>query len=113
MLKPVYVSTNGEDGYVSLEVNPKLAYDAEQTISEAIRLFETVNRPNLMIKVPATPAGLPAITELIGRGVNVNVTLIFGLQNYKAVSDAYIAGLEKLAQSGPSSPAKSPLRVVG
>jgi transaldolase len=102
VLKPVYESTNGKDGYVSLEVNPKLADDTGKTIVEARRLFETVGRPNLMIKVPATPAGLPAITELIASGVNVNVTLIFGLENYKAVADAYIAGLEKLAHEGPS-----------
>ena len=76
--------------------------DTEKTISEAKRLFETVNPPNLMIKVPATAAGIPAITELIASGVNVNVTLIFGLENYKAVAEAYIAGLEKLAQNQPS-----------
>jgi transaldolase len=102
VLKPVYESSNGKDGYVSLEVSPKLADDTDRTIVEARRLFETVSRPNLMIKVPATPAGIPAITELIASGVNVNVTLIFGLENYKAVADAYIAGLEKLAQKGPS-----------
>ena len=90
------------DGYVSLEVSPHLADETEKTISEAKRLFETVSRPNLMIKVPATPAGIPAITELIGSGVNVNVTLIFGLENYKKVAEAYIAGLEKLSQSGPT-----------
>ena len=102
VLRPVYDSTNAIDGYVSLEVSPHLAEDTEQTISEAKRLFETINRPNLMIKVPATPAGIPAITALIGSGVNVNVTLIFGLQNYKNVARAYIEGLEKLAQNGPT-----------
>ncbi|MGD8765046.1 MAG: transaldolase [Desulfobacteraceae bacterium] len=102
VLKPVYEATNGKDGYVSLEISPKLADDTDKTIVEARRLFETVNRPNLMIKVPATPAGIPAVTELIACGVNVNVTLIFGLENYKAVADAYIAGLEKLTQEGPS-----------
>jgi transaldolase len=105
VLRTVYDATDAFDGYVSLEVSPHLADDTEQTISEARRLFETVNRPNLMIKVPATPAGIPAITELIGAGVNVNVTLIFGLENYKNVAGAYIAGLEKLAHSGP--PVKS------
>ena len=100
VLRPVYDSTEAIDGYVSLEVSPHLADDTGQTISEAKRLFETVNRPNLMIKVPATPAGIPAITELIGSGVNVNVTLIFGLENYKSVSGAYIEGLEKLSQNG-------------
>jgi len=102
VLRPVYDSTDAIDGYVSLEVSPHLADDTAQTISEAKRLFETVNRPNLMIKVPATPAGIPAITELIGCGVNVNVTLIFGLENYKDVAEAYIVGLEKLAQNGPT-----------
>ena len=102
VLRPVYESSGGKDGYVSLEVSPHLADDTEKTISEAKRLFETVNRPNLMIKVPATPAGIPAITELIASGVNVNVTLIFGLENYKAVAEAYIAGLEKLAENQPT-----------
>ena len=103
VLRPVYESTGGKDGYVSLEVSPLLADHTEKTISEARRLFETVSRPNLMIKVPATPAGIPAITELIACGVNVNVTLIFGLQNYKAVADAYFTGLEKLAEQQPSA----------
>jgi transaldolase len=101
-LKPVYESTQGRDGFVSLEVNPDLANNTEKTIFEAKRLFEALNRPNVMIKVPATPAGLPAIAELIASGVNVNVTLIFGLDNYKAVAEAYLRGLEKLAQTGPS-----------
>ena len=101
-LRSVYDSTSGKDGYVSLEVNPELAYDTEKTITEVRRLFETVNRPNVMIKVPATAAGLPAIAESIGSGVNVNVTLIFSLDNYKAVADAYQTGLEKLIESGPA-----------
>jgi len=101
-LRVVYDSSNGKDGYVSLEVSPELADETEKTIAEARRLFESVNRPNVMIKVPATAAGLPAITELIGAGVNVNVTLIFSLENYKAVAAAYQAGLEKLAETGPA-----------
>ena len=101
-LKAVYETTQARDGYVSLEVNPDLAHDTDQTISEAKRLFEALGKPNVMIKVPATPAGIPAITELIGSGVNVNVTLIFGLANYHAVAEAYIAGLERLADQGPS-----------
>ena len=100
-LRGVYKSTNGKDGYVSLEVSPELAYETDKTVAEAKRLFETVNRPNVMIKVPATKEGLPAITELIGCGVNVNVTLIFSLQNYKAVAEAYQAGLEHLSANGP------------
>ena len=101
-LRSVYDASGGKDGYVSLEVSPELAYETEKTIAEARRLYETVNRPNVMIKVPATTEGLPAITELIGAGVNVNVTLIFSLENYKGVAAAYQAGLEKLAVAGPS-----------
>ncbi len=100
LMRPVYDRTDGADGYVSLEVAPTLADDTDGTIAEARRLFATVNRPNLMIKVPATPAGLPAITALIGEGINVNVTLMFSLRHYDAVSAAYLAGLEKLAASG-------------
>jgi transaldolase len=111
-LRGVYDSTNGKDGYVSLEVSPELADETEKTIAEARRLFESVNRPNVMIKVPATPAGLPAITELIASGVNVNVTLIFSLENYKAVAAAYQAGLEKLAETGPAVAGGHPIDKV-
>jgi transaldolase len=100
ILHPVYHDSNGADGYVSLEVNPALAHDTDSTIAEARRLFATLERPNVMIKVPATPAGIPAIETLIGDGVNVNVTLIFSLDQYEAVAAAYIAGLEKLAAAG-------------
>lgn len=112
LLKNIYDSSNGLDGYVSLEVNPHLANETEKTIAEARRLFETLDRPNVMIKVPATAAGIPAITELIGAGVNVNVTLIFGLENYKAVAEAYLAGLEKLLPSGPSVKGGHPVNRV-
>ncbi|MDX1520040.1 MAG: transaldolase, partial [Anaerolineae bacterium] len=100
VLQPVYERTDGHDGYVSLEVSPDLAHDTEGTIAEAKRLFEAVGRPNLMIKIPATEAGLPAITEVIGSGINVNVTLMFSLQNYIDVANAYIAGLEQLDAGG-------------
>ena len=100
ILQPVYERTNGGDGYVSLEVSPILADDTEETIAEAKRLFEAVSRPNLMIKIPATQAGLPAITAVIGSGINVNVTMMFSLQNYIDVANAYIAGLEKLDDAG-------------
>ncbi len=100
LMRPVYDRTDGVDGYVSLEVAPTLADDTDGTIAEARRLFKTVNRPNLMIKVPATKAGLPAITTLIGEGINVNVTLMFSLQHYDDVAEAYLAGLEKLAANG-------------
>ncbi len=102
LLQKIYASAGGKDGYVSLEVDPHLAHDTAKTVAEARRLFETLKRPNVMIKVPATPAGIPAVAQLIGAGVNVNVTLIFGLENYKAVANAYLAGLENLTASGPS-----------
>lgn len=104
LFRPLYDSANGADGFISLEVSPTLAHDAQNTIAEAKRYFGLINRPNLMIKVPATPEGIPAITELIGSGINVNVTLMFSLDHYKAVSEAYIKGLEKLAAGGPSVP---------
>lgn len=100
LLRPVYDATNGLDGYVSLEVSPKLAHDTNGTIAEAQRLFKTLNKPNVMIKIPATPEGIPAITALIAQGININVTLIFSNEVYKAVAEAYIAGLEKLMVSG-------------
>jgi transaldolase/glucose-6-phosphate isomerase len=99
LLRPVYEKTDGLDGYASLEV-PLLAHDTAGTVYEAKRFFETLQRPNVMIKVPATPAGIPAIAELIGSGVNVNVTLLFSIENYKAVAAAYLKGLEKLSEKG-------------
>lgn len=100
LLLPVYQATNTKDGYVSLEVNPLYAHDTQKTIEEAASLSVKVNRPNLMIKIPATLEGLPAITEVIGQGINVNVTLIFSLERYAAVMEAYLAGLEKAVASG-------------
>ena len=97
VLRPVYDETEGGDGYVSLEVSPHLANDTQSTIREAKRLKAAVNRPNLMIKVPATPAGIPAIEALISDGVSVNVTLMFSLSHYEAVARAYINGLERCA----------------
>lgn len=100
VLRPVYERTQGEDGYVSLEVSPLLAYDTEQTLSEAKRLFRAVNRPNVMIKIPGTPQGLPAIEEAIAAGVNVNVTLLFSVPNYIEVAQRYIRGLERRLEAG-------------
>ncbi|GAB4576257.1 MAG: hypothetical protein Kow0077_31830 [Anaerolineae bacterium] len=100
MLRPVYDATDGLDGYVSLEVSPLLAHDTANTIAEARRLFAALGRPNIMIKVPATPEGIPAIAALIGEGINVNVTLIFSAKQYEAVTGAYLDGLEKLAAQG-------------
>jgi transaldolase/glucose-6-phosphate isomerase len=100
VLRKVYDQSNGEDGYVSLEVSPTLAHDTEGTISEAVRLFSKLDRPNIMIKIPATKAGIPAIQSVIGQGVNVNVTLLFSLEHYKDSVEAYIAGLETLVSNG-------------
>jgi transaldolase len=100
ILQPIYQQTQRRDGYVSLEVSPYLATDTEQTLVEAHRLWQMVDRPNLMIKVPATPAGIPAIRKLISEGINVNVTLLFSQEAYEQVAEAYIAGLEEYADSG-------------
>jgi transaldolase len=96
VLRPVYERTHGVDGYVSLEVNPKLAYDTAATVAEARRLFGELNRSNVFIKVPATDQGIPAIETLIGEGINVNVTLIFSIAMYEKVMKAYINGLKRL-----------------
>jgi transaldolase len=97
--RSLYNETDGQDGYVSLEVNPHLAHDTPGTIEEARRLWKALNRPNVLIKVPATKEGLPAIKQLISEGINVNVTLLFGLTRYREVAEAYIAGIEaRLAQ---------------
>ncbi|WP_351225014.1 transaldolase [Streptomyces sp. NPDC002133] len=100
VLRPVYDATQGRDGRVSIEVDPRLAHSTEATIAEAKQLAWLVDRPNLMIKIPATEAGLPAITEVIGLGVSVNVTLIFSLERYRAVMDAFLKGLELAHERG-------------
>ena len=96
----LYETTDGKDGYVSLEVNPHLAHDTQGTIEEARRLSKTLNRFNIFIKVPATAEGLPAIQQLISEGISVNVTLLFGLPRYRQVAEAYIAGLEARLDQG-------------
>ncbi|MES0363526.1 MAG: transaldolase [Desulfobacteria bacterium] len=96
MFKPVYEKTNGQDGYVSLEINPELAYKTEETIEEGKRLHEKVDRPNLMLKVPATDEGFGAIAALLGEGINVNITLIFSLDQYVRTAQAYLRGMNKL-----------------
>lgn len=96
----LYETTDGKDGYVSLEVNPHLAHDTQGTIEEARRLSTTLNRFNIFIKVPATAEGLPAIQQLISEGISVNVTLLFGLPRYRQVAEAYIAGLEARLDQG-------------
>ena len=100
VLLPLYKASHRGDGYVSIEVNPDLAYDTEGTIQEAQRLWHSIQRPNLMVKVPATKEGIPAIRELIAAGVNVNATLMFSLGHYEAVAHAYIEGLETRVRAG-------------
>ena len=100
IFKSVYDETNRKDGYVSLEVSPYLAHNTEETLTEARRLWKTVNRPNLLVKVPATPEGIPAIQQLISEGININVTLLFDQKVYQQVAEAYISGLENYAATG-------------
>ncbi len=100
LLWPVYRETAGRDGFISLEVSPHLAGDTEGTIAEALRLAAAVGRRNLMIKVPGTEAGIPAVEHLIGEGLNINITLLFARENYLQVAEAYLNGLEKLAAKG-------------
>ncbi|WML83572.1 transaldolase [Streptomyces sp. VNUA74] len=100
VLREVYDATGGRDGRVSIEVDPRLAHDTRATVAEARQLAWLVDRPNVMIKIPATRAGLPAITEVIGAGISVNVTLIFSLERYAEVMDAYLAGLERARAAG-------------
>jgi len=102
LLRPIYIANRGQDGFVSLEVAPTLAHDTAGTVSEAQRLWNLVDRPNLMIKIPATKEGLPAISQTIEAGINVNVTLIFSLARYAAVMDAYLSGLEQRIKAGQS-----------
>jgi len=105
LLRQVWDGGQGQDGYVSIEVDPTLAYDTEATIAEAQRLHELVDRPNCFVKIPATEPGLPAIEEMVARGRNINVTLIFSLERYSEVVEAYLRGLERLVEAGgdPSS----------
>jgi len=100
VLRPVYQQSNFRDGYVSLEVSPYLALKTQETMDEARRLWKAVNRDNVMIKVPGTAEGLPAIRQLIGEGININITLLFAQEVYEKVAEAYIAGLEDLAKGG-------------
>jgi len=95
LLRPIYDSTGRLDGYVSLEVSPELAHDTQATIAEARRFWKMVDRPNLMIKIPATPEGIPAIRQTLSEGLNINITLIFSLDSYRAVANAYLEALEE------------------
>jgi transaldolase len=100
LLRPVWERTSGGDGYVSIEVDPRLAYDTEGTTAEAKRLHGLIDRPNLLVKIPATRPGLPAVEDMIAKGKSINVTLIFSLQRYAEVAEAYVRGLERLAAHG-------------
>jgi len=100
IMRPVFDATDTVDGRVSIEVSPGLAHDADATVAEAADLWKTVDQPNLLIKIPGTPEGCPAITETLGAGISVNVTLIFGLDQYRQVMDAYVSGLEKARENG-------------
>src|SRR5258706_7521594 len=97
---PLYKDTHGGDGFVSIEVSPHLAHDTEATVAQAKHLWETLDRLNLMVKIPATKAGIPAIRQSIAAGVNINITLIFSLQRYQEVMDAYLSGLEDRLKAG-------------
>ncbi len=108
ILKPIFDKTNGRDGYVSIEVSPYLAHDTEGTVQQAKQLWNQVNRKNVMIKIPSTAEGLPAIRRCIAAGINVNITLLFGLERYREVTDAYLAGLEDRVNANlPISPIAS------
>jgi transaldolase len=105
LFEPTYRATDARDGYVSIEVSPTLAHDTAGTIAEARRLFREVNRPNVLVKVPGTAEGLPAIQQLLSEGININITLLFAIERYEQVANAYIAALEKL--EGEGKPLKS------
>src|SRR5918911_5744046 len=100
LFRPIYDRTGGQDGFVSLEVSPGVALDAQAPLEEARRLWQALDRPNVMIKVPATAEGIPAIQQLISEGINVNITLLFGLERYRQVIEAYLSGLEARVKSG-------------
>lgn len=102
LFRPIYDTSGGEDGCVSLEVQPNLVYDADGTIEEARRLWKSVSRPNVMVKVPGTREGIPAITQLLSEGININVTLLFSVERYRDIAESYLEGLEKRLEKGES-----------
>src|SRR5438094_3807588 len=93
LLRPIYEETSGQDGYVSLEVSPDLAHDTKGTLTEVRRFWKAVHRPNLMVKIPGTPAGIPAIRQALCEGININITLIFSLENHRQVVEAYLSAI--------------------
>ncbi len=100
LLRPTYERTNGQDGFVSIEVSPYLAQNTEGTLKEVRRFWETIDRPNLMVKIPSTSAGIPAIRQALAEGININITLIFSLDNYRQVAEAYLSALEERSAKG-------------
>jgi transaldolase len=100
LLRPVYDRTEGQDGFVSIEVSPYLAQDTEGTLAEVRRFWDSIDRPNLMVKIPSTPAGIPAIRQAIASGININITLIFSIDNYRQVAEAYFGALEERLAKG-------------
>ena len=100
LLRPIYDRTNGQDGFVSIEVSPYLAHDTEGTLAEVRRFWRTIDRPNLMVKIPSTPAGIPAIRRALVEGININITLFFSIENYRQVAEAYLGALEERRASG-------------
>ena len=100
LLRPTYERTNGQDGFVSIEVSPYLAHDTTGTLAEVRRFWHTIERPNLMVKIPSTPAGVPAIRQALAEGININITLIFSIENYHQVAEAYLGALEERLAAG-------------
>ncbi len=100
LLRPVYERTDGQDGFVSIEVSPMLAHETEQTLAEVRRFWRTIDRPNLMVKIPATSAGIPAIRQALTEGININITLMFSLSHYQQVAEAYLSALEERRARG-------------
>ena len=100
LLRPLYERTGGQDGFVSIEVSPYLAHDTEGTLGEVRRFWQSIDRPNLMVKIPSTPAGIPAIRQALAEGININITLIFSIENYRQVAEAYLSALEERSARG-------------
>jgi transaldolase len=100
LLRPIYDRTAGQDGFVSIEVSPYLAHDTQGTLVEVRRFWQTIERPNLMVKIPSTPAGIPAIRQALAEGININITLIFSIENYRQVAEAYLGALEERLAAG-------------